>query len=93
MIIYERQETILNYLKENTKLEITPVGMGVLPIGPNQRALPVDDGAAIIRHALDRGINFIDTARGYTNSEVLFGSALKGRREKFYIFNLSFFYD
>ena len=43
----------------NTKLEITPIGMGVLPIGPNQRSLPVEDGARIIRYALERGINFI----------------------------------
>ena len=61
----------------NTKLEITPVGMGVLPIGPNQRALPVNEGAAIIRHALDRGINFIDTAQYYQTSPYI-REALRG---------------
>lgn len=61
----------------NTKLEVTPVGMGVLPIGPNQRALPVSEGAAIIRHALDRGINFIDTAQYYQTSPYI-REALKG---------------
>ena len=61
----------------NTKLEVTPVGMGVLPIGPNQRALPISEGAAIIRHALDRGINFIDTAQYYQTSPYI-REALKG---------------
>lgn len=61
----------------NTKLEVTPVGMGVLPIGPNQRALPVSEGAAIIRYALDRGINFIDTAQYYQTSPYI-REALKG---------------
>lgn len=61
----------------NTKLEVTPVGMGVLPIGPNQRALPVDKGAAIIKHALERGINFIDTAQYYQTSPYI-REALRG---------------
>ncbi len=61
----------------NTKLEVTPVGMGVMPIGPNQRALPVKDGAAIIRHALERGINFIDTAQYYQTYPYI-KEALKG---------------
>ena len=32
-----------------------------------------------------QGINFIDTARGYTISEEYIGNALEGRRDKFYI--------
>ena len=51
--------------------------MGVLPIGPNQRSLPVEDGARIIRYALERGINFIDTAQYYQTSPYI-KEALKG---------------
>ncbi|MBR5516893.1 MAG: aldo/keto reductase [Firmicutes bacterium] len=61
----------------NTQLEVSPVGMGVLPIGPNQRSLPVSEGAAIIRHALEREINFIDTAQYYQTSPYI-REALKG---------------
>jgi len=49
----------------NTGLEVSIAGFGVLPMGPSQLALPVEAGAALLRYALDRGINFIDTAQYY----------------------------
>ena len=49
----------------NTGLSVSTVGMGVLPIGPGQLALPLEDGAEIICHAVKKGINFIDTAQYY----------------------------
>lgn len=54
-----------------TNIEVTPVGMGALPIGPNQRNLSVEEGAKIIRYALERGINFIDTAQYYETYEYI----------------------
>ncbi len=48
-----------------TNLSVSKAGMGVLPIGPGQLALPLDEGAAIICHAVRNGINFIDTAQYY----------------------------
>ena len=49
----------------NTGIEVSVAGFGVLPMGPSQLALPVEDGAAVIRYALERGINFLDTAQYY----------------------------
>ncbi len=49
----------------NTGLEVSVAGFGVLPMGPSQLALPVEEGAKIIRHALNHGINFLDTAQYY----------------------------
>ena len=49
----------------NTDLEVSIAGFGVLPMGPSQLALPVEEGAKIIRHALRNGINFLDTAQYY----------------------------
>ena len=49
----------------NTGIEVSRVGFGVLPIGPSQLALPVEDGAEIINYAFRHGINFIDTAQYY----------------------------
>ncbi|MGN1334606.1 MAG: aldo/keto reductase [Anaerovoracaceae bacterium] len=49
----------------NTNLNVSQVGIGVLPMGPGQLALPVDEGADIICHAVRQGINFIDTAQYY----------------------------
>ena len=49
----------------NTGIEVSIAGFGVLPIGPSQLALPVEEGANIIKHALKNGINFLDTAQYY----------------------------
>ena len=49
----------------NTGIEVSIAGFGVLPMGPSQLALPVEDGAEIIRYALKNGINFLDTAQYY----------------------------
>ncbi|MBQ5589743.1 MAG: aldo/keto reductase, partial [Anaerotignum sp.] len=49
----------------NTGIEVSIVGFGVLPIGPSQLALPVEQGAEIIKYAFRNGINFIDTAQYY----------------------------
>ena len=41
----------------------------------------------LVHHALDRGVNYIDTAEGYTRgqSEKVIGNALKGRRDQAYL--------
>lgn len=51
-----------------TDIRVSPVGFGVLPMGPNQLALPIDEGAELICYALRHGINFIDTAQYYKTS-------------------------
>jgi len=48
-----------------TGIAVTPVGMGVLTIGHTQLDCPPDEGAAIVRHAIECGINFFDTAEFY----------------------------
>ena len=48
-----------------TGIKVSQVGFGVLPIGPSQLALPVQEGAEIIKYAFRHGINFIDTAQYY----------------------------
>ncbi len=49
----------------NTGLEVSVAGFGVLPMGPSQLALPVEEGAELLKYALRHGINFIDTAQYY----------------------------
>lgn len=49
----------------NTDIEVSIAGFGVLPIGPSQLALPVEEGAKIIKYALEHGFNFLDTAQYY----------------------------
>ena len=68
----------------NTDLEITAVGFGAWAIGGGDWAFgwgPQDDEQSIstIRHAIERGINWIDTAAvyGLGHSEELVGRALR----------------
>lgn len=75
-------------------LEITPVGIGTAPIGstPAWRVNwgPQDEDEAIraIQAAIDLGVNWIDTAPfyGWGRAEQLVGTALRGRRERVYVF-------
>lgn len=60
-----------------TGLNVSRVGMGVLPIGPNQRNLSVEEGADIIKYALANGVNFLDTAQYYKTYPYI-KEALKG---------------
>ncbi len=49
----------------NTGLEISVVGFGVLTVGNTQLNLPVHEGADILSYAIEKGINFLDTAQAY----------------------------
>ncbi len=61
----------------NTGLEVTEVGFGVLTMGGTQLNLAVPEGAAVLRYALERGINFLDTAQYYRTYPYI-KEALKG---------------
>ena len=60
-----------------TGLMVTPVGFGVLTVGNTQLNLSVNEGAAVLRYALERGINFLDTAQYYETYPYI-RKALKG---------------
>jgi len=65
-----------------TGLKVSPLCLGAMMFGswgnPDH-----EDSIRIIHRALDAGINFIDTANGYSEgeSEVIVGKALKAKRE------------
>ena len=62
-----------------TNLNISRLGFGGIPIQRIDR----EGTKTLVHHMADLGINFIDTARGYTVSEEYLGYALDGIREKF----------
>lgn len=48
-----------------TNIEVSKVGFGVLTMGKSQMNLPVETGSELIEYAIDKGINFFDTAEYY----------------------------
>ncbi|MBC8122278.1 MAG: aldo/keto reductase [Gemmatimonadaceae bacterium] len=70
---------------------LTTVGFGAWAIGGPWKFGwgPVDDGESTdaIRAALDRGVNWIDTAAvyGFGHSEKIVGEAIKGRRDEVFV--------
>lgn len=61
-----------------TNLEVFPIAFGGIPI----QRVSEETAVKIIRRAIELGINLIDTARGYTDSEIKIGKALKGIDKK-----------
>jgi aryl-alcohol dehydrogenase-like predicted oxidoreductase len=66
----------------NTGLKVSPLCLGAMMFGKWGNA-DHEDSIRIIHRALDAGINFVDTANGYSEgeSEVIVGKALRDRRE------------
>jgi aryl-alcohol dehydrogenase-like predicted oxidoreductase len=67
-----------------TGIKVSPYALGAMMLGASIGNPDHDDCIRIIHKALDAGINFIDTADGYSagESEVVVGKALKGRRDR-----------
>jgi aryl-alcohol dehydrogenase-like predicted oxidoreductase len=65
----------------NSGLKVSEIGLGGNPFG---WWADEDTSISVINHALDQGINFIDTADGYDrgNSEKWIGKAVKNRRSE-----------
>ncbi len=64
-----------------TGLKVSVLGIGTAPLGaPNVTRKEVD---RVIGAAIDRGVNYLDTAPIYRQAERRLGPALKGKREKF----------
>src|SRR5574340_1172787 len=64
-----------------TGMEVTVFGFGAIKF-PHISAREAEDS---LSRALDLGVNLIDTARGYGDSEVKIGPVLKRRRHEVYI--------
>lgn len=65
----------------NTGMKVNRLGFGGIPI---QR---IDQQGAneLLAFIRESGINFLDTARAYGQSETYIGEAIKGMRDSFYL--------
>ena len=62
-----------------TGLKVSRVGLGGIPI----QRIDAEAAKKLLDAVEAAGINYIDSARGYSVSEELIGQAIEGRREKF----------
>lgn len=67
-----------------TDMEVALLGFGGAEIGYEQAA--PDVVAKLLNGALDAGLNVIDTAECYLESETLIGAAVASRRKEFFLF-------
>lgn len=61
-----------------TTLKVQRVGFGGIPI----QRITQDETNLVIKELMNQGVNFIDSARGYTVSESYIGNAIEGSRER-----------
>ena len=64
-----------------TGLKVSKVGLGGIPV----QRISLDECKELINECINQGINFIDTARGYSVSEEYIGESLIGKRDQFII--------
>ena len=65
----------MNYRKlGKTGLQVSEIGFGGIPL----QRVNLDEAVTVVQEALKLGINFFDSARGYTDSEEKIGRALQG---------------
>jgi uncharacterized protein len=71
------KQTRLVDFGKRSRLKVHPVSIGGMRLPDEEQAIP------LLRQAIDAGMIYIDTSRGYGESEVKIGKALKnGYREK-----------
>ncbi len=85
----------MNWLRPlgSTGMEVSALGLGTVKLGrdqgvkyPSGFTMPDDDNAAaLLARARELGINLIDTAPAYGNSEERLGQLLKGQRQQWLI--------
>lgn len=72
----------------NTGIKVSALGFGCMRLPMVGDNVDIDKSVEMIRYAIDHGVNYLDTAYGYCNSqsETALGLALKdGYREKVYL--------
>ncbi len=76
------EESSLRYrVLGRTNLKVSEIGFGGIPI----QKIGLEAAVRVVEKALDLGVNYIDTARAYTDSEEKIGRAIKGRRDECYL--------
>ncbi len=60
---------------------VSSLGFGAM----NLPGVPFEQAKAALNYALDQGINYVDTAAGYRNSEEIIGDSISHRRHEYFL--------
>ena len=66
-----------------TKQKVTILGLGTAPLGEGPVGLT--EGIRVFGEVLERGVNYVDTARIYGNAEEILGHLVPKRRDKLFL--------
>lgn len=66
-----------------TGAKVSILGLGTAPVG--EGPVDVQEGIKIFRAAIDRGVNYIDTARSYGNAEEILSHIVPQQRDKLFL--------
>ncbi|WP_028799784.1 aldo/keto reductase [Streptomyces sp. 142MFCol3.1] len=68
-------------------LQVSAIGLGCMGMSAFYGTTDEEEGIKTIHHALDLGVDFLDTAQLYgpLTNETLVGRAIKGRRERYVV--------
>ncbi len=71
----------------NNPVKLSKIALGTWQFGGGRGwgNFDIKEGEKIIEHCLKKGVNFIDTAEAYGESEEILGKLLKSKRQKFFI--------
>jgi predicted aldo/keto reductase-like oxidoreductase len=64
-----------------TGFKVSSLGFGAM----NLPSVPLEQAREALNYALDQGINYIDTASAYRNSEEIIGETISHRRSEFFL--------
>lgn len=69
------------------ELQVSAIGLGCMGMSAFYGTADEEEGVATIRHALDLGVDFLDTAQMYgpLTNESLVGKAIRGHRDEYVI--------
>lgn len=81
--ISKSEDTLARRVLGRTKEKVTILGLGTAPVG--EGPVDVEEGIKIFGAAIDRGVNYIDTARIYGNAEEILGHLIPKRRDKLFV--------
>ncbi len=76
---YGKEYAMEYKLLGKTDLSVSSLGFGGIPI----QKTSAEDTKTLLHYLMEQGVNYIDTARGYTVSEEYIGYAIDGSRDKF----------